>query len=114
MAETKTTIAPVVLLVPTSVKALIEALIFGAREPLSVRQIQALYEDQGTGEGESRKIDYEEIDRSVGELNTEYSASDRPYRIIQIAGGYQFATLPLYAEWLGIKNKPAESSLSPL
>ena len=120
MAEINTTIAPVVLQVPTSVKALIEALIFGGREQLSARQIQALYEDQGTSGGEPRKIDYEEINRSVEELNAEYSASDRPYRIIQIAGGYQFATLPLYAEWLGklykeqARRKLSQSSIETL
>ncbi len=120
MAETNTTNVPVVLQVPTSVKALIEALIFGAREPLSVRQIQALYEDQGTSGVEPRKIDYEEINRSVEDLNAEYSSSDRPYRIIQIAGGYQFATLPLYAEWLGklykeqTRRKLSQSSIETL
>jgi segregation and condensation protein B len=120
MTETNITNAPVVLQVPTSVKALIEALIFGAREPLSVRQIQALYEDQGTSVAEPRKIDYEEINRSVEELNAEYSASDRPYRIVQIAGGFQFATLPLYAEWLGklykeqTRRKLSQSSIETL
>jgi segregation and condensation protein B len=120
MAEIDRTNAPVVLQVPTTVRTLIEALIFGAREPLSVRQIQALYEDQGTSGGEPRKIDYEEISRSVEELNAEYAASDRPYRIIQIAGGYQFATLPLYAEWLGrlykeqARRKLSQSSIETL
>jgi len=120
MAETNTTNVAVVLQVPTSVRALIEALIFGAREPLSVRQIQALYEDQGTSGGELRKIDYEEINRSVEDLNAEYSSADRPYRIIQIAGGYQFATLPLYAEWLGklykeqTRRKLSQSSIETL
>ena len=120
MAETITTTTPVVLHVPTSVKALIEALIFGAREALSVRQIQALYEEPGTSGGEPRKIDYEEINRSVEELNGEYTSSDRPYRIIQIAGGYQFATLPLYAEWLGklykeqTRRKLSQSSIETL
>jgi segregation and condensation protein B len=120
MAETNTTNAPVALQVPTSVKALIEALMFGAREPLSVRQIQALYEDQGANGGEPRKIDYEEINRFIEELNTEYTSADRPYRIIQIAGGYQFATLPLYAEWLGklykeqTRRKLSQSSIETL
>lgn len=120
MVETNTTNVPVALQVPTSVKALIEALIFGAREPLSVRQLQVLYEDQGASGGEPRKIDYEEINRSVEELNGEYSAADRPYRIIRIAGGFQFATLPMYAEWLGrlykeqTRRKLSQSSIETL
>jgi segregation and condensation protein B len=111
---------PVVLQVPTSVKSLLEALIFGAREPLSARQIQALYEDQGTGVIEPRKISYEEIGQAIDELNAEFTTADRPYRIIQIAGGYQFATVPAYAEWLGklykeqTRRKLSQSSIETL
>jgi len=120
MTEANPTTQPVLLQVPTTVKCLVEALIFGAREPLSVRQIQALYEDQGSGGAEPRKIAYEEIERVVEELNGEYGVSDRSYRIIQIAGGYQFATLPAYAEWLGklykeqARRKLSQSSIETL
>lgn len=120
MTEANPTTQPVLLQVPTTVKCLVEALIFGAREPLSVRQIQALYEDQGSGGAEPRKIAYEEIEQVVEELNGEYAVSDRSYRIIQIAGGYQFATLPAYAEWLGklykeqARRKLSQSSIETL
>ena len=120
MTEANPTTQPVLLQVPTTVKCLVEALIFGAREPLSVRQIQVLYEDQGSEGTEPRKIAYEEIERVVEELNGEYTVSDRSYRIIQIAGGYQFATLPAYAEWLGklykeqARRKLSQSSIETL
>ncbi|HTY38143.1 MAG TPA: SMC-Scp complex subunit ScpB, partial [Bacteroidota bacterium] len=121
MAETSTTTQQTAQLqVPTSVKSLIEALIFGAREPLSARQIQVLYEDQGTEGTEPRKISYEEIARIVEELNAECTASDKPYRIVQIAGGYQFATQQAYAEWLGklykeqTRRKLSQSSVETL
>ncbi|MDP2886100.1 MAG: SMC-Scp complex subunit ScpB [Ignavibacteria bacterium] len=120
MSEANTTTRPLLLRVPTTVKCLVEALIFGAREPLSVRQIQALYEDQGSEGTEPRKIAYEEIEHVVEELNGEYAVSVRSYRIIQIAGGYQFATLPAYAEWLGklykeqSRRKLSQSSIETL
>lgn len=120
MAEQNTITQPVTLLVPTTVKSLIEALIFGAREPLSVRQIQALYEVQGPDGSEPRKIDYDSIARLIEELNGEYTVADRPYRIVQIAGGYQFATQPAYAEWLGklykeqTRRKLSQSSIETL
>lgn len=120
MAEQNTITQPVTLQVPSTVKSLIEALIFGAREPLSVRQIQALYEVPGPEGSEPRKIDYDSIARLVEELNGEYTASDRPYRIVQIAGGYQFATQPAYAEWLGklykeqTRRKLSQSSIETL
>jgi len=120
MAEQNTITQPVTLQIPSTVKSLIEALIFGAREPLSVRQIQALYEVQGPEGSEPRKIDYDTIARLIEELNGEYTAIDRPYRIVQIAGGYQFATQPAYAEWLGklykeqTRRKLSQSSIETL
>ena len=120
MAETNTTTPPLQLQIPTTVKSLVEALIFGAREPLNVRQIQTLYEEQPAEGSEPRRIAYEEISRIVEELNAEYAAADRPFRIVQIAGGYQFATLPEYAEWLGklykeqTRRKLSQSSIETL
>jgi segregation and condensation protein B len=113
MAETNTTTEATVLQVPTTLKSLIEALIFAAQDPLAVKQIQAMYEYRGLN-GESRGIEPEEITRIVEELNGEYAASGKPYRIVQIAGGYQFATLLEYAEWLGkLYKEQARRKLSP-
>ncbi len=120
MADTNPTTQPILLQIPTTVKSLVEALIFGAREPFSVRQVQALYEDLPAEGIDQRKISYEEITRIVEELNAEYTAADRPFRIVQIAGGYQFATLPEYAEWLGklykeqARRKLSQSSIETL
>jgi segregation and condensation protein B len=83
-------------------KALIEALIFAAEEPLSVKQLKAIYEYSApAGSGEERKIEAETIRSIVKELNDEYRAAGRPYRILPIAGGFQFATQKEYADWLG-------------
>ena len=99
MAET-TTQGVKVLQIPSTIKGLIEALIFAAKEPLSAKQMKAIYEQQG-GEGEARTIDPEEIRGIIADLNDEFLRDDKPYRVVQIAGGYQFATLSQYAEWLG-------------
>ncbi|MBI3586975.1 MAG: SMC-Scp complex subunit ScpB, partial [Ignavibacteriales bacterium] len=131
MAETEITAVPettsapnavterTVLQVPATVKALVEALIFAAKEPLSVKQIQALYDVQGLN-GDSRKIETSDITQTVEELNREFEASDKAYRIVRIAGGYQFATLQQYAEWLGklykeqARRKLSQSSIESL
>ncbi len=39
-----------------------------------------------------------DIEKFVAEINEELDGSDRPYRIVNYAGGYQFATLPQYGE----------------
>lgn len=131
MAETdvtavaETTSAPIAVTektvpqVPSTIKALVEALIFAAKEPLSVKQIQALYDEQELN-GESRKIETLQITQIVEELNHEFEVSDKAYRIIRIAGGYQFATLQPYAEWLGklykeqARRKLSQSSIESL
>lgn len=99
MQET-TTSENIELKVPTTIKALIEALIFAAEEPLTVGQIRAIYQGEGKRE-EARQLDAETIRATIAELNKEYEKADRPYRIVTIAGGYQFATRSEYAEWLG-------------
>ncbi|MGD0589912.1 MAG: SMC-Scp complex subunit ScpB [Bacteroidota bacterium] len=99
--QEQTTIEKAELKIPTTLKALVEALIFAAQEPLSINQIRAIYQGDDARNNGSKQIEPETIRQSVTDLNLEYEKSGRPYRIVQIAGGYQFATLSDYAEWLG-------------
>lgn len=101
MTEEQTTIEKTELKIPTTFKALVEALIFAAEEPLSLNQIRSIYQGENLRNDESKQIEPETIRQIVTDLNKEYSRQDRPYRIVQIAGGYQFATSSEYAEWLG-------------
>lgn len=98
MTETNT-IETKELVVPTTLKSLIEALIFAAQEPLTPKQIKAIYE--GERRESTRTIETETIREIVAELNEEYEKTDKGYRIVPVAGGYQFATLSKYAEWIG-------------
>lgn len=99
--QEQTTIEKAELKIPVTLKALVEALIFAAPEPLSVNQIRAIFQDAIVRNNGSQQIEPETVRQSVTDLNLEYEKSGRPYRIVQIAGGYQFATLSDYAEWLG-------------
>ncbi len=87
-------------------KNIIEALIFGSDEPLTVRQIVDIL---GTSEnsGPKLRVKEDEVLTIIRELNAEYVKAERSFRIIQVAGGFQFATMPNYAEWLGrlVKEK---------
>jgi segregation and condensation protein B len=89
------------LKIPTTLKALLEALIFAAQEPLSVGQIRSIYQGENSRNGGSRQLEIETIQQIVKELNNDYEKGGRPYRIVQIAEGYQFATLSDYAGWIG-------------
>jgi segregation and condensation protein B len=101
LTEEQATIEQAELKIPTTFKALVEALIFAAQEPLSINQIRSIYQGENVRGDESKYIEPEAVRQIIADLNKEYTRHDRPYRIVQIAGGYQFATLAEYAEWLG-------------
>ena len=107
------------LQIPTTLKSLIETLIFAADEPLTIKQIKAIYERQEPGT-EERHIEQAEVQQIIDTLNKEYRKAERGYRIIAIAGGFQFATFQEYAEWIGRlykeqgRRKLSQSSLESL
>ncbi|MGI6369382.1 MAG: SMC-Scp complex subunit ScpB [Ignavibacteria bacterium] len=46
----------------------------------------------------AKNFTVEEIAKIIEEINLELDNSNRPYRIVKYAGGYQFVTLPQYGE----------------
>ncbi|HEY4613114.1 MAG TPA: SMC-Scp complex subunit ScpB [Bacteroidota bacterium] len=117
----ETTVIPEqrVLHIPVTVKELIEALIFAAAEPLTFKQLKSIF-DESEQAGERRSIDASEVETIVSTLNEEFQQAQKPYRVIKIAGGYQFATVVEYAEWVGKlykeqgRRKLSQSSLETL
>ncbi len=119
MSQNPDTTQSLVLEVPSTVKVLVEAMIFAAEEPLTPQQVKAVYEDSAPG-SKRRTIDATQVESIVKELNDEYKTHDRPYRIIGIAGGFQFATLSEYAGWIGrlqreqLRRKLSQSAVETL
>lgn len=81
-------------------RGMIEAMIFASDEPLSVKTLKDVFEASEI-DGQRIEIEPEEIKHFIDELNTEYSSAQRSFHIIEIAGGYQYATLPKYSSWVG-------------
>lgn len=84
----------------TSLKQIIEALLFATDEPLAVKEILNILGDY-EGELPQRRINEQSVLECIDQLNKEYESAGRAMHIVKVAGGYQFATLPLYAVWLG-------------
>lgn len=89
-----------------SKRHIVEAIVFASDEPLTTRQIIDIL---GSSEhaGPRLRIKEDELFGIIRELNAEYVQTRRSFRIIQVAGGFQFATMPEFAEWLGrmVKEK---------
>jgi segregation and condensation protein B len=81
-------------------REIIEALLFASDEPLTVRQVVDIFGILDEGEKPS-PITPEEVLAGIEELNREYERTDRSVRVVRVAGGYQFATKPEFAPWLG-------------
>src|SRR5262249_27795408 len=102
-----------------SKRHIVEALIFASDEPLTARQIQEiLWSPENSGP--RLRVKEDEIIGYIRELNAEYVHAGRSFRIIQVAGGFQFATMPEFAEWLGrmvkekAKRKLSQATLETL
>lgn len=79
---------------------ILEALFFATDEPLTVRQVIDILELlEGSVPG--GRMTPDRVLATVDELNAEYDRTERAFRIVNVAGGYQFATRPEYGAWLG-------------
>jgi segregation and condensation protein B len=87
---------------PDAARAL-EAILFAAHEPLAPARLGALIGD----------LDGKAVRRLVEQLNAEYAAGGRAFRIEEIAGGFQILTRPEYNGWLRKLHKSrSEGKLS--
>ena len=73
-----------------AIRPIIEALLFASDLPVTIEKIHSIVED----------IRPREIQETIDLLNSEYSREERSFHIVQVAGGYQFATRPTYAPWI--------------
>jgi segregation and condensation protein B len=81
-------------------REIIEALLFATDEPLTVRQVIDIFGDLDEGE-KPPAVTPDDVLGSIEELNRDYERTGRAMRIVKVAGGYQFATKPGFALWLG-------------
>ena len=85
-------------------RQVVEAVLFSADTPMPPAKIAAVL-----GVGDAR-----DVRRYVKELNEQYEAEGRTFRIEQIAGGFRMMTLPAFKTWLTKLHKTRqESKLTP-
>jgi segregation and condensation protein B len=88
-------------------KKIIEVLLFVNEKPLALERITEVLD--GFSSGDVRGI--------IDELNSEYTSAERSFSIIEVGGGFQIMTDPLYAPWirkLFIKEKKQRLSAPSL
>jgi len=75
---------------PGQLKAIIEALVFAAEEPLTVEDLDELF----PGAGRDR------LQESLDEVVRAWDSLERGLQVIRVAGGYRMTTRPEHGEWV--------------
>jgi segregation and condensation protein B len=82
----------------------IEALLFSAQKPLSIREIATAIKGTGdsaaAGPNEFSHVREAEVAAALEQLKIEYVEEKRAFQLIEKAEGWQLATDPQYAQWV--------------
>ena len=81
----------------------IEALLFSAQKPLSIREITAAIrgaEDDEFGSNEFTRVKEAEVAAALEQLKIEYIEQGRAFQLTEKAEGWQLATDPSFAKWV--------------
>ena len=101
-------------------KLILEALLFSAQKPLSTKELKDIFatapehaEGNETVRG-LKKVKESELGTTLEQLAKEHADANRSYRLVCVAGSWQFVTQPDYAPWLkalvGHKIRPPRLS----
>ena len=105
-------------------KFIMESLLFSAQKPMSVKELRDVLANAATAENAEdaakafKKTKDEELTAALEELAKEHEAAARSYRLVCVAGSWQFVTQPEFSAWLrtlvGVKARPPRLSQAAL
>ena len=87
-------------------KLILEALLFSAQKPLSLKELRdvfaaAVEHAEGNESAKAlKKVKENELNVALEELVKDHEQAQRSYRVVCVAGSWQFVTQPEYAPWL--------------
>jgi segregation and condensation protein B len=100
-------------------KLVLEAILFSAQQPLSAKQLKELLAEAASLSDEPavkglKKTSVDAVTEALQELEKDHAGAQRSYRLVCVAGSWQFASEPEYAPWIralvGHKNRPPRLS----
>lgn len=101
-------------------KLILESLLFSAQKPLSPSELRDVFTNAAAEEGADttvkslKKVKETEINAALEQLAHDHETAGRSYRLVCVAGSWQFVTQPEFAPWLkalvGVKARPSRLS----
>jgi segregation and condensation protein B len=105
-------------------KFILEPLLFSAQKPMTARELRDVLANAATAEDADeaakpfKKVKEDDVTAALEELAREHATAARTFRLVCVAGAWQFVTQPEYAPWLkalvGVKNRPSRLSQAAL
>jgi len=100
-------------------KYILESILFSAQQPLSPKELRDLLagaaeHDEDGAAKPFKKTSVDSVVIALEELQREHNEAARSYRLVCVAGSWQFASEPQYAPWIkalvGHRNRPSRLS----
>jgi segregation and condensation protein B len=101
-------------------KFILESLLFSAQKPLSVKELRDVFATAAEAEAADatvkslKKVNDDDVTAALETLAREHETAARSYRLVCVAGSWQFVTQPEFAPWLkalvGVKARPSRLS----
>jgi segregation and condensation protein B len=100
-------------------KFILEAILFSAQQPLSPKELRELLAAATEHSDETavrafKKVPLDDITSALEQLSREHAQTARSYRLVCVAGSWQFVSEPEYAPWIkalvGHRNRPGRLS----
>ena len=105
-------------------KFILEAILFSAQKPMSVRELREVMVSAATAEDAAesakpfKKVKEDDLTVALEELARDHEAGARSYRLACVAGAWQFVTQPDFSPWIrtlvGVKARPPRLSQAAL
>ena len=75
---------------PEEIRAILEALIFVSKEPVTMKELSRVF----------KGLDKTILEAQIAELKTLYAVDNRGLQLVEVAGGYQITSRPEHSEWV--------------
>ena len=105
-------------------KFILEPLLFSAQKPMTAKELRDILASAATAEEAHeaaklfKKTKEDDVTAALEELAREHETAARSFRLVCVAGAWQFVTQPEFAPWLkalvGVKNRPSRLSQAAL
>lgn len=104
-------------------KFILEAILFSAQKPLSLRELRDLLNTAADQSEEAeakafKKTKEDDLTAALTELAADHEAAARSYRLACVAGSWQFVSQPEFSPWIkalvGVKPRPPRLSAPAL